>query len=1170
MNITTKNITNKLPRKPGEKYYLALSSFLNQCFFISKTIEASERPVIIITSDIESSNRIIKECEFFLEKERSYSILEFPDLEILPYDHFSAHQDIISDRLLALYKLPYLKKGALVVSVNALMQYLPPKDYIESNSLMLKCKDTLNIDDFRNRLEAYGYRCVDQVMEHGEFSVRGSLFDLFPMGSSVPYRIDLNDDIVDSIRIFDSETQISTTKVDSIELLPAKEFPLTKDSISHFRQMWRDSFSGDPTSCSLYQNISRGENSPGVEYYLKLFFNSLSTLFDYVPQNSLVLKLDGVSDAAEIFIDEVKKRYEYLRHDKNRPILAPHEIFLTVDKLNHFLNQFPQIHCISNDSILSENAVDNTQIIKSKCAYEMLPDLFLDRAKENPFEKLCDFLNVISARVLFCAVSKGKRESLLKLLDKVKIYPNVCENWNEFVSSSVKIGITVASLEEGAYLCKETLPQDIVIITESQLFGPQIISKKERRSEGFDPDSIIRNLIELHVGDPVVHIEHGVGFYRGLEKLKTDEDAMECEFLKLEYDEKALLYVPVTALHLIRRYNCGKDDVAKLNRLGSKQWKKTKSETIKKVRDIALELLQIYAKREKTPGFAFQQPGPEYDKFSSSFPFDPTEDQEKAIEATIIDMISTRAMDRIICGDVGFGKTEIAMRAAFLAVTSNKQVAILTPTTLLAEQHYHNFVERFSDWPVHIEMLSRFCKAKEQNDTIDKIADGKVDIIIGTHKLLQPRIKFKNLGLLVIDEEHRFGVAQKEKIKALRPNIDVLTLTATPIPRTLNMALSGIRDFSIISTPPPGRLSIKTFINERNDYVLRESILREIMRGGQVYFVHNEVKSIHKVAKELEALVPNARVSVAHGQMHELELEKVMGDFYHRKFNVLVCTTIIESGLDVPTANTIIINRADQLGLAQLHQLRGRVGRSCHQAYAYLLIPSLELLTKDASKRLDALISMGDLGVGFMLATHDLEIRGAGELLGEEQSGEILALGFDLYMEYLEKAVIALKDGDKLNLDLEEALDSQLIEVDLKIPAFIPDNYIIDVNTRLIFYKRISGAKTLDELESIEAELVDRFGLLKEEIRNLFSSAEIKLLASPLGVSKIVASVKQGSIAFFPNPNINFKNIMSLVQSKSDIYKISGGTKLDFKKQHKTAKDLIEFIKGLFKLISTA
>ena len=846
-------------------------------------------------------------------------------------------------------------------------------------------------------------------------------------------------------------------------------------------------------------------------------------------KNTNVIRIENIHQSAEKFWKEVNDRYEQLRYDITRPVLAPNDIYLPVDELFGLLNNFAQID-------LQQSAVEDGGG-KFNFATEVPPELTINNKAEQPYSLLQQFLTETKSRVLFCAETAGRREVLLDILTKIQLFPTVINSWAEFLDNQHALGITVAPLEQG--LCV-TDPQ-LTLIAESQLFGYQVMQRRRRKVKAYDSDAAVRNLAELTVGSPVVHIDHGVGRYQGLQSLAVDD--VQTEFLTLEYAGGDKLYVPVSSLHLISRYSGVDLEHAPLHRLGNEQWDKAKNKAAEQVSDVAAELLDLYAMRAAREGYSFQMPETQYARFAASFPFEETPDQQQAIEQVIGDMTVGKPMDRLICGDVGFGKTEVAMRAAFVAVQDGKQVAVLVPTTLLAQQHYQNFKDRFAEWPVNIEVVSRFRSAKEQKEVMEKVKEGKVDILIGTHRLIQKDVQFKNLGLVVIDEEHRFGVQQKEKLKAMRAEVDILTLTATPIPRTLNMAFSGLREFSIIATPPARRLSIRTFVRERNKSLIREAILRELLRGGQVYFLHNEVQSIERISEEIVGLAPEARVGVAHGQMRERELEKIMADFYHQRFNVLVCTTIIETGIDIPTANTIIIDRADKFGLAQLHQLRGRVGRSHHQAYAYLMTPPKKQMTSDAVKRLDAIASLEDLGAGFTLATHDLEIRGAGELLGEGQSGNIQSIGFSLYMELLEHAVDALKSGKEPHL--AKPLRSGA-EIDLRITALIPSDYIPDVHTRLIFYKRISNAKDTNALQELQAEMIDRFGLLPEVTKNLFKLTELKQQAQALGIRKIDASSVGGRIEFEDKPNVDPMTLINLIQKQPRIYKLDGPNRLRF------------------------
>lgn len=1120
-------LTPPLPKKPGDRQRFGNLHGSSIALVVSRLAENSDGPVLVITHDNLTANRLEQALKFFSPE---LDILNFPDWETLPYDNFSPHQDIVSERLWTLSRLPTLKRGMLIVPITTLHQRLSPRSYVEGNSFVFNRGDVINLEEMRQRLTRCGYRNVAEVMEHGEFAVRGSIIDLFPAGSELPYRIDLFDEEIDSIRTFDPETQRSAEIVNKIDLLPAREFPLTEEAIKHFRQTWREKFSGgDLVHCPIYQDVSQGFSPAGVEYYLPLFFEQTQTLLDYLPGNTNVIRIENVHQNAKNFWKEVNERYEQVRYDVTRPVLPPNEIYLPVDALFGLLNDFSQI------DLLQKELEDGGG--KFNFATTNPPDLTINNKSEHPYSLLTEFLKTTKTRVLFCAETAGRREVVLDLLAKLQIFPENCHRWQEFLNKENPINITVAPLEEG--LC--AADPLITLIAESQLFGYQVMQRRRRKIKAYDSDAAVRNLAELTIGSPVVHIDHGVGRYLGLHCLEVD--GVQTEFLTLEYAGNDKLYVPVSSLHLISRYSGVDLENAPLHRLGSEQWDKAKHKAAEQVSDIAVELLDLYARREAQKGFSFTLPESQYSTFAAAFPFEETPDQQQAIEQVVKDMTAEKPMDRLICGDVGFGKTEVAMRAAFIAVQDGKQVAVLVPTTLLAQQHYQNFKDRFADWPINVEVVSRFRSTKEQAEVLAKVKEGKVDILIGTHRLIQKDVQFHNLGLLVIDEEHRFGVQQKEKLKSLRTEVDILTLTATPIPRTLNMAFSGLREFSIIATPPARRLSIKTFIRERGPSLIREAILRELLRGGQIYFLHNEVQTIERTAEEIAALVPEARVAIAHGQMHERELEKIMSDFYHQRFNVLVCTTIIETGIDVPTANTIIMDRADKFGLAQLHQLRGRVGRSHHQAYAYLITPPKKSMNADAIKRLDAISSLEDLGAGFTLATHDLEIRGAGELLGEGQSGNIQSIGFSLYMELLEHAVEALKSGKDPHL--EKPLRSGT-EIDLRITALIPSDYIPDVHTRLIFYKRIANAFDDTALQELKAEMIDRFGLLPESTKNLFQITELKQQAHALGIRKIDASNTGGRIEFEEKPNIDPMKIIQLIQKQPKLYKLEGPNRLRF------------------------
>ncbi|MDE2461754.1 MAG: transcription-repair coupling factor, partial [Gammaproteobacteria bacterium] len=996
-----------------------------------------------------------------------------------------------------------------------------------TNNLQLKTGERLDLEAMRQRFIAAGYAAVSQVMEHGEFAIRGALLDIFPMGSATPLRIDLFDEEIESIRRFDPETQLSGDKLEEIKLLPAREFPLDENGIRGFRQRYRARFEGDPQKNPVYCDVSNGLAPGGVEYYAPLFFDGSATFFDYLPpQTTLVLQEDTPNALRQAW-QQNTERHEQRRHDLERPLLLPEELWLSPDEVQAALNGRACVLLQSFESTDAE-AVNFGSV--------MPPPLRVESRAQEPMAKLLQFLEKYSGRVLFAAESAGRREYLLELLARRELKPASVGGWPGFLTSDARIALCVAPLERGLYLPEA----GVAVVAEEQLFGERVYSPA-RRIRPRDPAAIIRDLTALAPGAPVVHEEHGVGRYLGLQTLQLD--SVQTEFLALEYAEGAKLYVPVSSLHLITRYSGGAPETAPLHRLGSGEWEKARRRAAEQVRDVAAELLDIYAQRAARQGYAFKFSEMDYQAFAENFPFDETPDQLQAIDSVLDDMRTGQPMDRVVCGDVGFGKTEVALRAAFVAVQSGKQVALLVPTTLLAQQHYQTFRDRFADWPVRIETLSRFRTGKQQNTVVHDLASGKVDIVIGTHALLRDELQFKDLGLVIVDEEHRFGVQHKEKLKKLRAEVDLLTLTATPIPRTLNMSLAGLRDLSIIATPPEERLAVKTFVSEWQNALVQEACLREIKRGGQMYYVHNSVDTIERAATQLAKLVPEAQVRIAHGQMHERELEQVMLDFYHRRFNVLVCTTIIESGIDVPTANTMVIERADKFGLAQLHQLRGRVGRSHHRAYAYLIVPPRNVMTADAVKRLEAIESLEELGAGFTLATHDLEIRGAGELLGEEQSGQIQEVGFTLYTELLERAVRALKAGKPADLD---APPEHGPEIDLRLPALLPADYIGDVQLRLTLYKRIADCQSDEELRDLQVELIDRFGLLPAPAKMLFRIAELKLKAAPLGVRKIEAGPKGGRLLFNATPNVDPTTVIRLIQQQPQHYKLDGSNRLRF------------------------
>ncbi len=1099
---------------------------------------------VVVTPDTRTALRLEKALKQF----SNLPVSVFPDWETLPYDNFSPHQDIISARLSALFHLQQGNKQIFLLPINTLLQKVCPPSYLANNVLLIKKGDRFSIQSLRLRLENAGYRAVEQVLEYGEYAVRGALLDLYPMGAESPFRLDFFDDEIDSIRTFDVDSQRTIAEINEINLLPAHEFPTDNNGIEHFRTKFREQFGEirrEPEH--IYQQVSKGILNAGIEYWQPLFFDEMASLFDYLAENTLFITFDGIAEKAERFHKDTAQRYESRRVDPMRPLLPPDKLWFSVDEINRGLKAYSRL-TLSAEKVRKSAAKQNANIDK-------LPELAINSQLKDPFEVFKQFRDKFKGQILFSVESEGRREALLELLSPLKIKPKQVKSLAEIDS---QISLIISPLDQG-FIIENASGQNLAIICETDFLGEKVQTKRaEKNRKTVNPDTLIRNLAELKIGQAVVHLENGVGRYAGLTVL--DAGGIKAEYLVLQYANEAKLYVPVASLHLISRYIGGADETAPLHKLGSEAWAKTRQKAAEKIRDVAAELLDVYAKRESQKGFAFAYDRDSFMQFSHTFPFEETEDQKNAINAVISDMCLPKAMDRLVCGDVGFGKTEVAMRATFLAVENHKQVAVLVPTTLLAQQHFENFKDRFANYPINVEVLSRFKTAKEQKAILEKVAEGKVDILVGTHKLLQEDVQFRDLGLLVIDEEHRFGVRQKEKIKQLRANVDILTLTATPIPRTLNMALNGMRDLSIIASPPARRLTIKTFVRQHDDLVVREAILREILRGGQVYYLHNDVATIENCATKLAELVPEARIVIGHGQMRERELERVMSDFYHQRFNLLVCSTIIETGIDVPTANTIIIDRADKFGLAQLHQLRGRVGRSHHQAYAYLLTPPPKTLTKDAQQRLEAISSIDNLGAGFVLATHDLEIRGAGELLGSEQSGQIESIGFSLYMDLLENAVKALQEGREPTL--EEITQNQ-VEIELRIPALLPDDYVPDVNMRLSFYKRIASAENVEALKDLKVELIDRFGLLPEATKNLFQITQLRHLATPLGLKKVDAGINGGYLEFKPTAQPDPMKFLQLIQSNKNVYKFEGAQKFRFNLPLESNAERLEFVSTL-------
>ena len=1118
---------------------------------IAEAVPGAAGPLIVIAPSTREAETLGEEIRFFAPA--GFPVSVFPDLETLPYDSFSAHPDITSARLATLAQLPRARQGVWLVAIDTLMQRLAPRSFIEAYSLKVNVGESLDIEALRAQLALAGYAAVTQVVAHGEFAVRGSLIDVFPMGSDTPFRIDLLDRDIDSIRRFDPDTQRSLDKLDRIQLLPARETPLNPESVREFRRRYRLRFSGDLSEHAVYRDVSTGMAPGGVEFYLPLFFERTSHLFEYLPPSSVIVDINAATAAVPSLWNGIVERHEQLRHDRHRPILDPAELYLSPDDFQQAYGSWPKVE-LQNFAWPPETPgeVQNFASVAPSAVR-------IDARAEPPAAELIAHIGSTKGKILLAAESAGRRELLLDLLRAQDVQPKVFDGFASFLASGAALGITVSAAASGLKL--ESPPLEI--LTEAQLFGDRARQERRRRRAERDPAKILKELSDLRIGAPVVHESYGVGRYAGLQTM--DVAGYTGEFLVVEYAEGDKVYVPVQALHLVSRYTGAPAETAPLHKLGGDQWQKARRKAAQRIRDVAAELLDLYSRRAAREGNRMIAGEAEYRAFQAGFPFEETADQSTAIEAVLADLNSDKPMDRVICGDVGFGKTEVALRAAFVAVQAGKQVAVLVPTTLLAQQHYTNFVDRFADWPVKVESLSRFRSNKEAEGVLAGVAAGTVDIVIATQRLLQGKVKFKDLGLVVIDEEHRFGVRDKEKLKALRAEVDVLTLTATPIPRTLNMAMGGLRDLSLITTPPAERLAVKTFVLEWNETVVREAALREIRRGGQIYYVHNTIETIEKTAQAIRELVPEANVAVGHGQMRERDLEQLMLDFYHRRFNVLVCTTIIESGIDVPTANTIIIDRADRFGLAQIHQLRGRVGRSHHRAYAYLITPPRKVMTADAIKRLEALESLEELGAGFTLATHDLEIRGAGELLGDEQSGQIEEIGYNLYMELLERAVTALKAGKEA--DLEKPADAGP-EVDLHLPALIPADYVPDVHLRLVLYKRIASTPTREELDELKVEMIDRFGPLPPFTQSLFRATYLKLRAAALGIRKIDAGAANGYIVFEEENKVDPKRVLKLIQGKPKEYRLEGPLKLRFAHIARTDETLFTRVEQLVDQLS--
>lgn len=1115
------------------------------------------KPVTIITANALDAQRLLEEIPFFAPE---LDIHLLPDWETLPYDTFSPHQDLVSERLATLYQVMNDRCDVLIVPVTTALYRMLPQDYLAAHTFFLKQGDTLDIDVLRNQMTLAGYSHVTQVFSPGEYSVRGGLIDLFPMGSPLPYRIDLMDTEIDTMRTFDVDTQRSIYPVNEIRLLPAREFPLDESGRTFFRGTYREKFEGDPSKSKFYKDVSKGIAPAGIEYYLPLFFEQTATLFDYLPEETLICLHQDIRPIMDDFWRDTQSRYQLLHSNTERPLLPPNELFLSSDQ---FFGKLKAYTCIELQTEDKEKTTAPRNTLP-------LPPIQVNRHADNPLEKFTAFVEsftVEGGRILLVAESLGRRELIAEYLGQYQLKPVLCEHYSEFSDNSTPFMLGVSPLHNGFILNQE----QIAFVTETELYAQHVHGKRVRESRKVtSSDNILRDLSEIKSGDPVVHEQHGIGRYLGLTSMDLGEGAEGelSELLILEYQDGDKLYVPVSQLYMISRYSGAAPESAPLHKLGSGQWDKAKRKAMQQIRDTAAELLNLYAQRAARQGHVFGLQKHDYDAFTEGFGFEETADQAAAIEAVIKDLTSDKPMDRLICGDVGFGKTEVALRAAFVAVADGKQVAVLVPTTLLVEQHFQNFSDRFGliadQWPVKIAELSRFRSTKEQNEALAGMEKGGVDIIIGTHKLIQKSVKFKNLGLVIIDEEHRFGVRQKEQLKKLRAEVDILTLTATPIPRTLAMSLEGLRDFSIIATAPQRRLAIRTFVNSFSMGIIREACLRELKRGGQIYFLHNEVNTIQHMHDKLVELLPEARINIAHGQMRERELEHVMRDFYQQRFNILLCTTIIETGIDIPSANTIIINQANKFGLAQLHQLRGRVGRSHHQAYAYLLVPEEDTLGAQAKKRLEAIQSMEELGSGFYLAMHDLEIRGAGAVLSESQSGEMQEIGFSLYNTMLDTAIQSLKSGQEP--DMEHPL-GVATEINLHVPALLPEDYCYDIHERLVLYKRMASCADDDQLDDMQRELIDRFGLLPDPTRALLDCHRLRIIAKPLGIMRIDASSEHIQIQFIPDPPIDPIKIITLIQSSRE-YSMSGPDRLKVQVEIEDVPQRVAHVKKLIQVLS--
>ncbi len=1150
MYVVSSALSKSIP-KPGNRFALPALHGSADAYALAQIaldLKSRGQMLAIVVANASDAQRLLDEIPWFGGDQLRCHLL--PDWETLPYDAFSPHQDLVSERLATLHEISSGQCDVMLVPATTALVRMAPPSFLAAYTFFFQQGESLDEAQLKSQLTLAGYTHVTQVMSPGEYSVRGGLIDLFPMGSALPYRLDLFGDTIETIRTFDADTQRSLYPVKQVRLLPGREFPMDEASRTAFRSRWREHFEGDPSRAVIYKDIGAGIASAGIEYYLPLFFEQTATLFDYLPQGAVLATVGDIEASIKRFWTDTSSRYRFIKADRERPIMAPEELFLNEEQFFVLAKPYPQIAVRKNaDAGASELSAP-------------VPDIAVNRHLDDPLTNLRAYLMQSGSRVMICAESNGRRETLQQYFNEYDLPLAGVEGYEGFIASDARLALGVAPLHAGFELSADGVR--LIFITETELYagsGRRVGKKKQEAVT--QVESMVRDLSELKIGDPVVHVNHGIGRYMGLTSMDLGEG--EAEFLHLEYAKETKLYVPVSQLHVISRYSGASPDDAPLHTLGSGQWEKAKRKAAEQVRDTAAELLNLYARRALRQGHAFEYSAHDYERFADSFGFEETPDQQEAINNVVRDMTSGKPMDRLVCGDVGFGKTEVALRAAFIAVMGGKQVAILAPTTLLAEQHAQTFADRFADWPVRIAEMSRFRTGKEIAQAIKGMADGTLDIIIGTHKLLSEDVKFTRLGLVIIDEEHRFGVRQKEALKSLRAEVDVLTLTATPIPRTLGMALEGLRDFSVIATAPQKRLAIKTFVRSEQESVIREACLRELKRGGQVYFLHNEVETIQNRLAMLTELLPEARIGVAHGQMHERDLEKVMRDFVAQRFNILLCTTIIETGIDVPTANTIIMHRADKFGLAQLHQLRGRVGRSHHQAYAYLLVHDVQSLTKQAQRRLDAIQQMEELGSGFYLAMHDLEIRGAGEVLGDNQSGEMTEIGFQLYSDMLNEAVRSLKAGKEPDLAAPLATTT---EINLHVPALLPADFCGDVHERLSIYKRMANCESQGKIDDMQEELIDRFGKLPDAVKALIETHRLRIAAKTVGIIKIDAHAEAANLQFMPKPPIDPMRIIELIQKNRQI-KLNGQDKLKITAAMPDLSARVAQIKAAIKQLTT-